>query len=188
MFDLLQLNWPLAIAPILVFVAAGTVHSELNRRRAGAPPVERLEKLKRKQLDPLPQAKAALPLRVEKHDPISDRNDDPTEPAQIASGLLLQPGTRVQAVRNVGSVKEGMPGIVTGAEKSTSFWRSRPAYQCTFADNTKCVVCPEQIEVCEHRYTLRELEQPNFASVVSGQITFRAQQIFSDRKRLKTLQ
>jgi hypothetical protein len=188
MFNLLQPNWPFAIASILVFVTAGGVLSQLSHRKKCRPPVERLAELKRKRLRPASETKSELPPRVETTTPSFHRNENQVDPTQPDPGLPLKCGTSIQAVRKFGPVNEGALGIITGIAKSpSSFWWSRPSYQCTFANDIRYRAYPKQIENCEHGYTLQELEQPHFASIVSRHITFRAQQIFSGPKQLKSL-
>ena len=78
---------------------------------------------------------------------------------------LLQMGARVVAVRSFGPVKEGQPGIITGIAEERWFWRSRPIYLCTFADNVKIAARPKEIDDYDHGYSLADLEVPNFLSV-----------------------
>lgn len=99
----------------------------------------------------------------------------------VKPGLPLQVGTKVRAVRNVGPVKKGAPGIITGLTDSPLFWWSRPAYLCTFADNMKVHARPKLIEAFDHGYNLEELDQPDFTSsliaandVAGAAIVFRA--------------
>jgi len=76
----------------------------------------------------------------------------------------LQIGARVVAVRNFGPVTESQPGIVTGIAEEKWFWKSKPIYLCTFADNMKVVARLKEIEGYDHGYSLADLENPNFLS------------------------
>jgi hypothetical protein len=76
--------------------------------------------------------------------------------------LPLKAGTRVKAVRNLGSVREGAFGIVTGTSVYRDFWRQKQTYLCTFADNMKIAARPNEIEEYDHGYTLVDFEQPDF--------------------------
>ena len=100
----------------------------------------------------------------------------------VKPGLPLQVGTKVRAVRSFGPVKKGAPGIITRLTDVPLFWWSRPAYLCTFADNLKVQARPKLIEAFDHGYKLEELEQPDFASILSRQMTLRAQQLFSRQR------
>ncbi|MGC2823708.1 MAG: hypothetical protein WA322_05670 [Pseudolabrys sp.] len=100
----------------------------------------------------------------------------------VKPGLPLQVGTKVRAVRNVGPVKKGAPGIITGLTDSPLFWWSRPAYLCTFADNMKVHARPKLIEAFDHGYNLEELDQPDFTSSLSRQMMLRAQQLYSGQR------
>ena len=76
--------------------------------------------------------------------------------------LPLKAGTRVKAVRNLGSVREGAFGIVTGTSVYRDLWRQKQTYLCTFADNMKIAARPNEIEEFDHGHTLVDLEQPDF--------------------------
>lgn len=134
-------------------------------------------------LEPEPAVKPGLSLQIAtKVRAILGRGHPPERKPAAKPELSLQFGTKVQAVRNFGPVKEGAPGIITGVADIPSFWRSRPAYLCTFADNMKVHARPKQIEAYDHGYNLDELEQPDFASILSRQMTLRAQQLFSGQR------
>jgi hypothetical protein len=135
-------------------------------------------------IEPEPAVKPELSPQIEtKVQAVLEREEllEP-EPA-VKPGLPLQVGTKVQAVRNFGPVKKGAPGIITRLTDLPLFWWSRPAYLCTFADNMKVPARPKLIEAFDHGYNLEELEQPDFASILSRQMTLRAQQLFSGRQR-----
>jgi hypothetical protein len=140
--------------------------------------------LKREELlEPKPAVHPGLPLQIEtKVQAILEREEllEP-EPA-VKPGLPLQAGTKVRAVRNFGPVKKGAPGIITRLTDLPLFWWSRPAYLCTFADKMKVYARPKLIEAFDHGYNLEELEQPDFASILSRQMTLRAQQMFSGQR------
>ena len=120
------------------------------------------------------------------HDPndgqAADR-DIPLEPkSRNRQRLPLLVGTKVQAARNFGPIKEGAPGIVTGVTDLSFFFWSRPTYVCTFAENQRVHARPKQIAAYEHGYSIEELEQPDFASNLSRQMTLRAQQLFRGQR------
>jgi hypothetical protein len=97
--------------------------------------------------------------------------------------LPLQAGTKIHAVRNFGPIKNGALGIITGVAELRFFWRSRPTYLCTFADNIKLHARPKHVETYEHGYILEELERPDFAAILSRQMMLRAQQFGNSRER-----
>jgi hypothetical protein len=71
----------------------------------------------------------------------------------------LPVGTLVLATRNVGPVRDGQPGIVTGVvEQRYFFWR-RPFYLCTFLGNVKVAMKPNEVSDFDHGRSLEELEQ-----------------------------
>ena len=84
-----------------------------------------------------------------------------------ANEALLQIGATIIAVRNIGPVKEGTPGIVTGITEERWFWKSKLIYLCTFADNVRIAARPKEVEDYDHGYSLADLENPNFLSVLS---------------------
>jgi len=134
-------------------------------------------------LEPEPAVKPGLSPQIEtKVQAVLEREEllEP-EPA-VKPGLPLQVGTKVRAVCDFGSVKKGAPGIITRLTDLPLFWWSRPAYLCTFADNMKVHARPKLIEAFDHGYKLEELEQPDFASILSRQMTLRAQQLFSGQR------
>jgi hypothetical protein len=72
--------------------------------------------------------------------------------------LAMQPGANVIAVRSVGPVAEGTPGVVTGfAEMGSLFWK-RPMYMCSFLGNLKCAMKPAEIDGFEHGYSRAKIE------------------------------
>jgi len=89
--------------------------------------------------------------------------------------LPLPAGTKIRAARNIGSVKEGTFGIITGTTK-IPYFGSR--YQCTFANNIKVRAPPKRIQAFDHEYDLEQLEQPDFAAVLSRQMMLKAQRLF----------
>jgi hypothetical protein len=78
----------------------------------------------------------------------------------VPSTLPLTVGTKIIAVRNIGPVREGAPGIVTDIAEVPFFFRSRPMYLCTFAGNLKIAARPKEIDDYDHGYTLERLENP----------------------------
>jgi hypothetical protein len=122
------------------------------------------------------------------HDPTCSQAADPDVPlepkSKRAQRLPLLVGTKIQAARNFGPIKEGTPGIITDVVDLSLFCWSRPTYVCTFAENKRVHARPRQIAAYEHGYSIEELEQPDFASNLSRQMTLRAQQ-FVSRATLK---
>jgi hypothetical protein len=116
------------------------------------------------------------------HDATGAHAADPDVPLEPKSKnthrLPLPVGTRVQAARNLGPIKKGTPGIITDVADISFFCWSRAAYVCTFAENKRVHARPRQIGVYEHGYSIEELQQPDFASNLSRQMTLRAQQLF----------
>jgi len=140
--------------------------------------------LEREQLlEPELAVKPGLPLQVETKVPAILERAKLSEPEPaVKPGLPLQVGTKVRAVRNFGPVKKGALGIIIRLTDLPHLWWSRPAYLCTFADNMKVRARPKLIEAFDHGYNLEELEQPDFASILSRQMTLRARQLFSGRR------
>ena len=88
---------------------------------------------------------------------------EPLEPEPaMKPGPPLQVGTKVTAVRDFGSIKEGAPGIITGVADIRSLYPAGPIYSCTFADNMKITARPNNIEEFDHGYSLDDLEKPYF--------------------------
>ena len=68
-------------------------------------------------------------------------------------------GTPVVATRNVGSARDGQPGIVTGVvEQRFLFWK-RPFYLCTFSGNVKVAMKQNEISDFDHGRSIEELER-----------------------------
>ena len=207
MFNIFQTaSWYVTFGAVFVFIIVAYVVTRAWRRRKfpsnGQRAIERLRKLEHKEPHGGAEPRLALQpaIEVQKVDfspssgpapvaqPANGPSGDHTVPnlesppkrqSPTNQGLPLQVGTKVQAVRNFGSIKKGVPGIITGRAAVRFLWWSRPAYVCTFADNMTIHARPSQIAAYEHGYCLRELEQPDFASNLSRQITLRAQQLFS---------
>jgi hypothetical protein len=77
-------------------------------------------------------------------------------------------GTRIIAIRNVGSVREGQPGIITGSTKVPFLFWKRFYYLCTFAGNVPLAVRPKEVDDDDHGYTLEDLENPDFLSAMDS--------------------
>ena len=73
--------------------------------------------------------------------------------------LPLPVGTKIIAIRNIGQVREGAPGIITGVVKMPFFFWSKPMYLCTFAENLKIAARPEEIDDYDHGYTLEPIAE-----------------------------
>ena len=78
-------------------------------------------------------------------------------------------GTRIIAVKNVGPIRDGQPGIVTGfAEHGRAFWR-RSVYLCTFFGNVQVAMNPNEIDDYAHGYSREQIEQPENGSLSVAQ-------------------
>jgi hypothetical protein len=74
-------------------------------------------------------------------------------------------GTFVLAIKKVGPISDGQPGVVTGiAEAGPVFWR-RPVYLCTFLGNVKVAMNPSEVDDYAHGYSREQLEQPEDRSL-----------------------
>ena len=64
---------------------------------------------------------------------------------------MLSVGSEIIAIKTVGPVQEGTPGVVKAVTYTPFlfFW-SRRAYLCTFAGHINLVVRPNEIGDCEH--------------------------------------
>lgn len=187
----------LGAATFLIFTAYAITRALANRKlpSGGQLAVERLRRLDRGEV--LEAKEVVKPIREHKEPfetKLTEKSASPRQigidvqttleckavlESQLAARLPLLVGTRVRAVRNFGPVKESTPGIITGLADFPFFWWSRPAYLCTFADNLKVHARPKQIELFDHAHSLEDLEQPDFASILSRQMISRAQQLFS---------
>ena len=73
--------------------------------------------------------------------------------------------TLIIAIKNVGPVRDGQPGVVTGyAELGSLFWK-RQFYLCTFLGNIRLAVKPSEIDNHDHGYSRQRLEMPEDASL-----------------------
>jgi hypothetical protein len=201
-------NWLLTIGAVFIFAVTAHVITRLWKRHRsddGQRAIERLSKLGGKK--PAEAVKPELTQRYEfevqkpddlglssesepktnqelpLHDPAGGRAapdcEALQEPKQAKKqNLSLPVGTKVQAIRNFGPVKKGVPGIVTDVTAISFLWWSRPMYLCTFANNIKVHAPARQIAAYQHGYSIEELEQPDFASNLSRQMTLRAEQLF----------
>ena len=68
-------------------------------------------------------------------------------------------GTRVIALKNVGIISDGQPGIITGIFYTSFFFIKRPIYLCTFLGNMKCAMKPTEVTDHDHGKTLAMLER-----------------------------
>jgi hypothetical protein len=78
----------------------------------------------------------------------------------VPATLPLTVGTKIIAVRSIGPVREGAPGIITGIAEVPFFFRTRPVYLRTFAGNLKIAAQPKEIDDYDHGYALERLENP----------------------------
>jgi hypothetical protein len=187
MFNIFHANWYFAIGAALVFIITAYVITRVwgsHKCSDGQRAIERLRKLERGEPpEPEPAVKPGLPPQIETRvQAVLEREELLKPEPAVKPGLPLQVGTKVRAVRNFGPVKKGALGIITRLTELPFFWWSRPAYLCTFADNMKVHARPKLIEAFDHGYNLEELEQPDFASILSQQMTLRAQQLFSGQR------
>jgi hypothetical protein len=106
---------------------------------------------------------------------LEHRNTLSPKPA-LESELPLRAGTKVRAICNFQQIKEGAFGIIVDTANPSFKW-SRPAYVCLFANNVTALARPRQIEAFNHGYSLDELKQTDFESVLSQNMTLRAQQL-----------
>jgi hypothetical protein len=186
MFNIFYANWYVAIGVALVFIIAvygiTRVWGSHKFRSDGHRAIERLRKLERGE-PPEPAVKPGLSPQIDIKVQVVLEREEMLEPElAVKPGLPLQVGTKVRAVRNFGPVKKGAPGIITRLTDRPLFLWSRPAYLCTFADNMKVHARPKLIEAFDHGYNLKELEQPDFASILSRRMMLRAQQLFSGHR------
>jgi len=189
MLNIFHSNWHVAIAVAFVVFSAACVvprfWASKEFRNNGQRAIDRLRKLELGEPpgpEPTLKPEGSAPQIAPKVSAVLDREElIGLEPA-VKPRLPLKVGTKIQAVRNFGPVKNGALGIITGVAELRSFWRSRPTYLCTFADNMKVHARPKQIEAHDHGYLLEELEQPDFATILSRQMTLRAQQFANGHK------
>lgn len=73
--------------------------------------------------------------------------------------MNIKPGTRVIALKDIGAVRDGQPGIVTGTAMYPFFWWTRPAYLCTFFGNVAQAMKPDEISEHDHGRTLSQLQR-----------------------------
>lgn len=81
------------------------------------------------------------------------------------SAPMLPVSTRVVAVKNVGPVAEGQPGVVTGYVEVPFFFWKRQVYLCTFFGNVRLAMKPAEIEAHEHGYSREQIGQAEDASL-----------------------
>ena len=78
---------------------------------------------------------------------------------------LLPVGTSILAIKNVGPVQDGQPGVVTGViEQGFAFWK-RSMYLCTFFGNIKVAMKPNEVSDFDHGYSKEQLEEPEDGSL-----------------------
>ena len=73
--------------------------------------------------------------------------------------------TPVIAIKNVGPVRDGQPGVVTGYAELGSFFWKRSFYLCTFLGNVRLAVNPGEIADHDHGYSRQHLEMPEGSSL-----------------------
>lgn len=73
---------------------------------------------------------------------------------------LFPVGTFVVAIKDIGPVRDGQPGIVTGVvEQGFAFWK-RQIYLCTFFGNVMAAMKPNEVSDFDHGYSREQLEEP----------------------------
>ncbi|HTN95299.1 MAG TPA: hypothetical protein VMJ33_12015 [Gallionella sp.] len=78
---------------------------------------------------------------------------------------LFPVGTSILAIKNVGPVHDGQPGIVTGVVEVPFFFWKRPMYLCTFFGNIKVATKPNEVTEFNHGQSRDQLEKPEDNSV-----------------------
>jgi hypothetical protein len=78
----------------------------------------------------------------------------------MSQRLPLPVGTPIVAVKTIGAVEAGAPGMITGAAEFPFLWWSRPFYLCTFAGGVPIAARPKEISTFDHGYSRTELEDP----------------------------
>ncbi|MBB5446461.1 MULTISPECIES: hypothetical protein [unclassified Paraburkholderia] len=73
---------------------------------------------------------------------------------------LLPVGTLVVAIQNVGPVRQGQPGVVTGIVEQRFWFRKRPCYLCTFFGNLPVAMRPSEVDDFDHGFSREQLEAP----------------------------
>ena len=171
---------------IIIQYLVSLVWSTHRLRADGKRAVERLWKLKREEpSEPEPAVSTEEPLSVSAEvQPILARQESSKPQPAMSTELPLQVGSKVRAVCKFGSVKEGTLGIITGVANVRFSWQS-PAFLCTFADNMKVRARPKNIEAFNHEHSLKELEQPDFGSVLSQRMTLRAERLLSQQRQTR---
>jgi hypothetical protein len=75
----------------------------------------------------------------------------------MAEHLPLTEGTRVIALRNLGPIRAGAPGVITGVTEMQSFWRRKSMYLCEFATvsgSAKVAARPQEVDTYNHVRTV----------------------------------
>lgn len=72
---------------------------------------------------------------------------------------IYQVGSTVLAIKNVGLVQDGQPGIITNIIENNYciFWKKQ-VYFCTFFGGVKVAMMANEISGFEHGHSLEELE------------------------------
>lgn len=83
---------------------------------------------------------------------------------------LLSIGTKIIAIRNIGPVQEGQPGIITGLVQVPYFFWSRTAYLCTFFGNIGVSAYPKEVDEFNHEFSLEALEENQSEKSVAEQL------------------
>jgi len=74
-------------------------------------------------------------------------------------------GTSIIAIKDVGVVRDGQPGIITGIGEQKSFLRNWPVYMCTFLGNVRVDMKPGEVDDHPHGYSIQQLSEPEDKSL-----------------------
>ena len=77
----------------------------------------------------------------------------------------LPVGTFILAIKNVGPVQDGQPGVVTGVVEVPFLFWNRLMYLCTFFGNVKVAMKLKEITEFNHGHTKEQLEESENGSL-----------------------
>ena len=198
MVNFFHVNGYIALGAILAFIVIAHVlirswrrHKLSNERQRA---VARLRSLERKQppeaarpeLTPLHEIEIdradnsclwsdpeqARNQKLLLHDPTggqaADLDVSPEPKSKNTQRLPLLVGTKVQAARNFGPIKEGTPGIITDVADLSFFCWSRPTYVCTFAENKRAHARPDRLRRMSTDIALKNWSNPTLHQTCQG--------------------
>jgi hypothetical protein len=106
------------------------------------------------------------------HDPTggqaADLDVSPEPKSKNTQRLPLLVGTKVQAARNFGPIKEGTPGIITDVADLSFFCWSRPTYVCTFAETRGLTRAPDRLRRMSTDIALKNWSNPILHQTCQG--------------------